>query len=146
FPLTYFHLGLLYEEQGKMEEARQAYAQEIENYPDHYRARFNLGKLLLKGGDLEGYLKQMEKVMQTAPSEAEGYLFYARGKLLRQDEPEEILPLVTTGLEKARTPELKALGYFLLADVYNRLGQPTKVQEALARANQFKNQGEESRR
>lgn len=146
FPLTYFHLGLLYEEQGKVEEACQAYGQEIENYPDHYRARFNLGKLLLKRGDLDGYLKHMEKVIQTAPSEAEGYLFYARGKLLRQDDPGEILPLVTAGLEKARTPELKALGYFLLADVYNRLGQPTKVQEALARANQFRNQGEESRR
>jgi len=146
FPLTYFHLGLLYEEQGKIEEACEAYSREIEYYPDHFRARFNLGKLLLRRGDLAGYLDNMEKVMKVAPAEAEGYLFLARGKLLRNDDPAEILELVKTGLSRARTAELKALGYFLLADVYNRLGQPARVQEALARANQYKNQGEESKR
>jgi arylsulfatase A-like enzyme/Tfp pilus assembly protein PilF len=146
FPLAYYHLGLMYEEQGRIEEACESYAKEIENYPDHFRARFNLGKLLLRRGDLNGYLEQMEKVMKTAPAEAEGYLFYARGKLLRKDNPEDILDLINTGLEKARTSELKALGYFLLADVYTRLGQPSRVEEALARANQYKNQGEESKR
>ncbi len=146
FPLTYFHLGLLYEEQGKIGEALEAYSREIEYYPDHFRARFNLGKLLLGQGNLEGYLEQMEKVIKTAPAEAEGYLFLARGKLLRHDDPAEILELVKTGLSRARTPELKALGYFLLADAYNRLGQPARVQEALALANQYKNQKEESKR
>lgn len=146
FPLTYFHLGLLYEEQGKIEEACEAYSREIEYYPDHFRARFNLGKLLLKRGDLNGYLENMDKVMKVAPAEAEGYLFLARGKLLRNDNPTEILELVEAGLSRARTAELKALGYFLLADVYTRLGQPARVQEALARANQYKNQGEESKR
>ncbi|MDI6699522.1 MAG: sulfatase-like hydrolase/transferase [Candidatus Saccharicenans sp.] len=146
FPLTYFHLGLLYEEQGRVGEALEAYAREIEYYPDHFRARFNLGKLLLGQGNLEGYLEQMEKVMKAAPAEAEGYLFLARGKLLRRDDPTEILELVKAGLSRARTPELKALGYFLLADAYNRLGQPARVQEALALANQYKNQKEESKR
>lgn len=146
FPLAYYHLGLIYEEQGRIKEASEAYAKEIENYPDHFRARFNLGKILLRGGDLNGYLEQMEKVMTTAPEEAEGYLFYARGKLLREDNPEDILNLINTGLEKAKTSELKALGYFLLADVYTRLGQPSRVEQALARANQYKNQGEESKR
>ncbi len=146
FPLVHFHLGLLYEEQGKLDEACQAYAREIEYYPDHYRARFNLGKLLLKKGDLDGYLEQMENVMKTAPEQAEGYLFLARGKLLRNDHPEEILELVKTGLSKAKTSELKALGYFLLADVYSRLGQPARVQQALALANQYKNQQQELRK
>ena len=146
FPLVYYHLGLLYEEQGRIKEAMEAYAQEIENYPDHFRACFNLGKLLLRVGDLDGYLEQMEKVITIAPGEAEGYLFCARGKLLREDNPVNILNLINTGLEKARTSELKALGYFLLADVYTRLGQPSRVEEALARANQYKNQGEGSKR
>ena len=146
FPLTYFHLGLLYEEQGRIEEACEAYSREIEYYPDHFRARFNLGKLLLRQGDFNGYLENMEKVMKVAPAEAEGYLFLARGKLLRNDNPAEILELVKAGLSRARTSELKALGYFLLADVYNRLGQPQRVQEALTRANQYKSQGEESKR
>ena len=143
FPVAYFHLGLLYEEQGRIEEACQSYSREIENYPDHFRARFNLGKLLLKQGDFQGYMEQMQKVMTTAPNEAEGYLFYARGKLLQNENPGEILDLINAGLSKARTAELKALGYFLLADVYNRLGQPDRVQEALAKANHFKTQNTE---
>ena len=84
----------------------------------------------------------MKKVIEFAPKEAEGYLFYARGKLLRQDNPEDILKLINTGLSLAKTSELKALGYYLLADVYNRLGQMLGVQEALARANQYKTQTE----
>jgi predicted Zn-dependent protease len=83
----------------------------------------------------------MEKVIELAPAEARGYLFYAWGKLLRQDSrgyPE----LINTGLSLAKTSELKALGYYLLADVYNRLGESQKVEEALARANQYNNQTE----
>jgi tetratricopeptide (TPR) repeat protein len=137
-----YHLGLLYEEEGKPAEARQAYEREIEYYPGHYRARFNLGKLLLSQGDYNGYMAQMEKVMELAPEEAEGYLFYARGKLLSQDNPAGLVELINTGLSRAKTPELKAFGYFLLADVYNRLGQTQKVEEALIRANQYKNQTE----
>jgi len=66
---------LLYEEQGKLAEAQQAYEKEIEYYPNHFRARFNLGKILLARGDFDGYMKQMEKVIEFAPEEAEGYLF-----------------------------------------------------------------------
>ncbi|MGB9836335.1 MAG: sulfatase-like hydrolase/transferase [Candidatus Saccharicenans sp.] len=145
FPRVYYHLGLMYEEQGRLEEAVEAYSQEIENYPDHYRARFNLGKLLLKRGDLAGYLQQMKKVIEVAPGEAEGYLFYARGLLLKNENPTDILPFVNQGLTRAQTNELKALGYFLLADVYNRLGQAEQVREALNRANSFKNQSEEKK-
>jgi arylsulfatase A-like enzyme/predicted Zn-dependent protease len=142
FPMANYHLGLLYEEEGRLAEARQAYEREIEYYPNHYRARFNLGKILFSQGDYNGYMAQMEKVMELAPEEAEGYLFYARGKLLRQDNPAGIVELINAGLSRAKTPELKAFGYFLLADVYNRLGQTQKVEEALTRANQYKNQTE----
>jgi len=142
FPLANYHLGLLYEEQGKLAEAQQAYEKEIEYYPNHFRARFNLGKILLARGDFDGYMEQMKKVIEFAPKEAEGYLFYARGKLLRQDNPDDILKLINTGLSLAKTSELKALGYYLLADVYNRLGQTQKVEEALARASEYKNQTE----
>ena len=142
FPRVYYHLGLMYEEQGRLEEAIAAYQKEVENYPDHYRARFNLGKLWLKEGDLEGYLREMKKVMEISPEEAEGYLFYARGLLLRGDDPQSILPLIHEGLSRAKKNDLQALGYFLLADVYNRLGQAEKVREALNRANSFKNQSE----
>jgi tetratricopeptide (TPR) repeat protein len=138
YPLANFNLGLLYEETGRLEEARAAYTEEITNYPGEFKARFNLGKLLFKLGDRAGSLEQMREVVKLTPNLAEGHLLLARG-LLYEDVPlDEIQAEVEKGLALAETNELKALGYFLLADVYNRRKQPEKVNEALQKANFFK--------
>jgi arylsulfatase A-like enzyme/tetratricopeptide (TPR) repeat protein len=142
WPLARFNLGLLYEEQGKLEEARAAYVQEVETYPSEFKARFNLGKLLFKLGDRAGSLAEMREIVKTTPKLAEGHLFLARG-LLYEDVPlEEVKAAAEKGLALAETPELKAMGYFLLADIYNRMRQPDKMNEALRLANTFKAQKE----
>lgn len=142
WPLARFNLGLLYEEQGKLEEARQAYALEVETYPSEFKARFNLGKLLFKLGDRAGSLAEMREIVKITPKLAEGHLFLARG-LLYEDVPlEEVKSSAERGLALAETPELKAMGYFLLADIYNRMRQPDKMNEALRLANTFKAQKE----
>jgi hypothetical protein len=62
----------------------------------------------------------------------------ARG-LLYEDVPlDEIQAEVEEGLSLAETDELKALGYFLLADIYSRRQEPEKVKEALKKANAYK--------
>jgi arylsulfatase A-like enzyme/predicted Zn-dependent protease len=143
WPLAHFNLGLLYEEQGKLEEAKAAYASEVETYPNEFKARFNLGKILFKLGDRAGSLAEMREVVRIAPKLAEGHLFLARG-LLYEDVPiAEVKASVDKGLALAETPELKAMGYFLLADLYNRQGEPDKVNEALRLANSYKAQKEQ---
>jgi len=142
WPLANFNLGLLYEEQGRLEEARAAYAREVATYPGEFKARFNLGKLLFKLGDRGGSLVEMREVVRTAPKLAEGHLFLARGLLYEDVPPGEVKAAVDAGLALAQTPELKAMAYFLLADVYNRLREPDKVKEALRLANSFKAQKE----
>jgi arylsulfatase A-like enzyme/tetratricopeptide (TPR) repeat protein len=137
FPLVYFHLGLLYEGQGKLEEAMEAYKEEFGLYPDHYRARFNYGRLLFKFNDYEGYKEQMREVIRTAPQAAEGYLFLARGLLYDPVDLNQAQKLAEKGLSLAKTGELKSMGYFLLADVYTRKNQPDKAKEALEKANSF---------
>lgn len=135
WPLARFNLGLLYEEQGKLDEARDAYAQEVQTYPSEFKARFNLGKLLFKLGDRAGSLAEMREVVKLTPKLAEGHLFLARG-LLYEDLPlEEVKAEAEKGLALAETAELKALGYFLMADIYNRMQQPDKMNEALRLAN-----------
>ncbi len=134
FPLAEFNLGLLYDEQGRLADAKAAYAAEVSEYPSHYKARFNLGKVLFQLGDDAAALEQMREVARISPRLPQGYLFEARG-LLNQGAPiDEVQGLVEKGLSLADTPDMKALGFLLLADVYNRRRQPDKMNEALRRA------------
>ncbi len=142
WPLAHFNLGLLYEELGRFDEARAAYAKEVSTYPGEFKARFNLGKILFNLGDRAGSLAEMREVVRLAPKLPEGRLFLARG-LLYEDVPlAEVKAAVDEGLALAQTAELKAMGYFLLADIYNRLREPEKVREALRLANRYKAQKE----
>jgi len=140
FPGAQFNLGVLYEEMQRPEEARAAYLAEIANHPNGFKARFNLGKLLAAGGDWPGSIEQMREVMRLAPKLAEGYLFLARAllqqsELLHQSAPlDQVQALADQGLTLARTPELKALGWFLKADVFNRRHQPDEMNVALRNA------------
>jgi len=138
YPLAHFNLGVLYEETRRFEEARTAYTEEVANYPGEFKARFNLGKLLFKLGDRPGSLAQMREVVTLTPKLAEGHLMLARG-LLHENVPlDEVQTEVEEGLALAETNELKALGYFLLADIYSRRQEPDKMTEALKKANAFK--------
>jgi tetratricopeptide (TPR) repeat protein len=138
YPLAHFNLGLIYEETGRLEEAREAYTEEVANYPGEFKARFNLGKLLFKLGDRPGSLAQMREVVKITPKLAEGHLLLARGLLYENVPLDEVQAEVEKGLSLAETDELKALGYFLLADIYSRRQEPEKVNEALKKANAFK--------
>jgi len=140
FPLARFHLALLQEEQGRFEEAKKLYREEIDHYPKAYNARFNYGKLLLREGDLPGYLSQMEEVISLAPQQPQGYLFLARGLVndgIQLDRAEE---LVRKGLSLAGGDELLTLGYLLLADIYSRRGDADSAADALAKARRFQKQ------
>jgi tetratricopeptide (TPR) repeat protein len=146
FPLVHFHLGLVADEQGNLVQAEAGYRKEIEFNPKSVPARFNLGKLLLKKGDVDGYMAEMNEVVKLAPDMAEGLLFLARGQL--RDPACDLSAVqanVEKGLKNARAADLRALGWFLLADIYSRRHQPDKVQEALRQANHFKALEEKNR-
>ncbi len=138
FPFAHFNLGVLYEEQGRSEEAKAFYSEEVALFPKGHVARFNLGKLLLKSGDRQGYMEQMGKVKELAPTQPEGYLFLARGLLAESAPLDEVEGLVEKGLSLARAPEFKALGWFLMADVYSRRHDSEKMKDALQKANSYK--------
>jgi len=142
FVLAHYNLGLLYEEQGRLEEARASYAEEVAAFPQGYKARFNLGKVLFRLGDRPGSLEQMREVVNIAPKLAEGHLLLARALLYEPGPLADVQREVEAGLSLAETSELKALGYFLLADIYNREGEPGKMNEALKKANFYKSQKE----
>ncbi len=140
FPLAHYHLGLLDEEQGRLEEARAAYETEVELYPSSVVARFNLGNLLMRRGDLEGAAEQMRTLIQQVPEHARAYLLLARIRLGQGADLAEVEGLARQGLERTEVAELKALGYYLLADVYSRQGRPEKLQQALDQAQRYRAQ------
>src|SRR5262249_43905072 len=129
-----FNLGVLYEEQGRVQDARAAYETEVSNYPRSFKARFNLGKILAQLDDWPGSIDQMREVTQIAPRRPEGYLFLARGLLHTRATLAETQRLVERGLTLADSPDLKALGWFRMADVFNRRHQPEKMSAALTNA------------
>jgi hypothetical protein len=79
----------------------------------------------------------MREVVRLAPKQPEGYLFLARGLLQESALIDDVQALVEKGLSLARTPDTRALGFFLLADVYNRKGQPDAANEALRKAEAY---------
>ncbi|HEX2695829.1 MAG TPA: tetratricopeptide repeat protein, partial [Acidobacteriota bacterium] len=138
FPFAHFDLGVMYEEQGRLDEARASYSEEIGLYPKSHMARFNLGKLLYTRGDLQGYMEQMRQVKDLVPDQPQGYLFLARGLLVESAPLDEVQAMVEKGLALARAPEFKALGWFLMADIFNRRRDPEKMRDALQKANSYK--------
>jgi choline-sulfatase len=134
FPGAWFNQGVLYDEQHRPDEARKAYLAEVTNYPNSFKARFNLGKALSTLGDWPGSIAQMREVIRIAPNQPEGYLFLARGLLHERTALGDVQPLVEKGLTLATTSDTKALGWFLMADVFERQQQPEKVTVALRNA------------
>lgn len=132
FPLARFHLGLLYEKRGDDARAKSAYEEEIAQAGDSVPARFNLGELALRSGDRRAYRAQMERVVALAPERAKGYLFLARGLLAEPGELGRAQQLAERGLALADTSDLRALGYFLLADIYSRQGKGAQAAQAAA--------------
>lgn len=138
FPLAYFHLALLRERQGRLAEARAAYLAELENQPTSLVARFNLGNLLLRLGDSPGAEEQMRTLIKQDPQSARPYLLLAQALLNRSGHLGEVEKLALAGLERAKEAELKALGYFLLADVYSRQGRQAELRDAVQKGNHYR--------
>lgn len=137
FPLANYHMGLLREQQGRIADARRAYEAELQLNPKSVVARFNLGNLLLRQGDMAGAEQQMRTLIREDPGGARPYLLLAR-VLLSRGDLNEVERLAHEGLSRAREPELKALGYFLLADVYSRQGRRSETQDAVQKGQHYR--------
>ena len=137
FPLAHFHVALLRERERRFSEARAAYEKELANHPQSVVARFNLGNLLLRSGDVAGGAEQMRALIKQDPANARPYLLLAQALLDQPGRLGEAEALAMQGLERAKAPHLKALGYFLLADVYSRQGRRADLQRAVEMGKRF---------
>ncbi|NIM02530.1 hypothetical protein GTN66_00015, partial [bacterium] len=102
--------------------AAEEYKTELENIPHNFKASFNLSRvyrLLNREGDELQYLKM---TIEIAPRFPLSYFYLGRIYLNRGQNFEEAVSLVKKGIDLKPDKKDLPLGYFLLADLYNRLG------------------------
>lgn len=124
-----YNLAQLRERQNRFDEAIELYKQEIADFPKHYKALFNLARLyrLRNQQDLE--LETLQKTIEAEPNFPLAYFYIARIYLQQGRNYQEAIRLAEKGLELKPDKKNLPFGYFLLADLYNRLGDYSKSQE-----------------
>jgi arylsulfatase A-like enzyme/Tfp pilus assembly protein PilF len=128
-----YNLGRIREAKGDAAGAERLYREELATYPDHGRARFNLAQLLRQRGDRDGYLAELRKGVELAPTFGPCYFFLAREELDRGNLA-EAERLAGRGLEVDARSEVGPLGYYVLADVFNRRGDAARAHGEVEKA------------
>ena len=138
---VHYNQAQIYEKEGKIQEAEAAYLRELESSPKHFKSMYNLSRLYRMMGDTDREYEYLQKCIETEPNFPLSYFYLARIYLNRGERYQEAIDLVEKGIElKPEKAELP-LGYFLLADLYDRLGDNARSQEyaqkgqSLARSN-----------
>ncbi len=117
-----YNLAQLREKQNRIPEAMELYRQEIVDSPSHYKALFNLARLYRLQHREQEELETLQQALRANPDFPLTYFYLARVYLRRGERYQEAIDLVKKGLELKPDRENLPLGYFLLADLYNRLG------------------------
>jgi arylsulfatase A-like enzyme/predicted Zn-dependent protease len=124
-----YNLALLLEKKGIFEGAKDAYKRELENNPRHFKASFNLSRLYRNAGQVDEEYKYLQQTLEINPEFPLSYFYLARIYLNRNERYEESIQLVLKGIELEPDEKDLPLGYFLLADLYNRIGNEAKAIE-----------------
>ncbi len=141
-PELHFTFAQLYQRQGRLSEAIAAYRRELEISPEHLMTAFNLSVLYRNLQDLDQEERYLQLALTIDPTFPRARLFMARIHLERGQGYDEAIELVEGALATGGIPDQdRALGHFLLADIYNRLGRDdlsrmnaNLAQRALSRA------------
>ena len=136
-PDGHFNLALVYEERNELRRAVEEYKKEIELHPAAYPTHFNLAKLYVKTGSLHKGIEHFKEAIKHKKDFANGYLFLAKAYLDLGENLDEAVILTKKGLKLAPESEYAPLAHFILADIYNRLGQTNKYHEELRKGQQL---------
>jgi len=134
---AYFNLAVLLDESGRMGDAVTAYRQAEELRPRDHRPRFNLGRLYGRQGRAEQQIEAYRGAVEAAPDFTVGYFHLAKALMDAGADLAEAESIARKGLDLEPTGRDGALGYFVLADILNRLGRPAEERQALARGQEL---------
>ena len=134
---AHYNLAVLLDEAGKPFEAVETYQRAAELRPRDHRPRFNLGRLYGRLGRPLDEIEAYRAAVDAAPDFARGYFHLAKAMMDTGSDLAEAEAVARRGLELEPVGEDGALGYFVLADILNRLGRPGEERQALARGREL---------
>jgi len=135
----HYNFALLMEARGDLPGAMSEYLKELENIPHNFRASYNLSRLFRIRGDAAKELEYLDKTIESNPEFPLGYFYKARIYLNRGEKFEEAIAMVKKGIELEPEEDQLPLGYYLLADLYNRIGDSVKYREYLRLGEEARN-------
>jgi tetratricopeptide (TPR) repeat protein len=124
-----FNQAQLFEKRGRFDEAAESYLQEIQDSPRNFRALFNISRVYRLAGREDDELTTLKRTIEVEPDFPVAYFYLARIHLRRGQDYEEAIALVHKGIDLQPPPSELPLGYFLLADLYNRVGDNARSAE-----------------
>jgi len=124
-----YNQAQLFEKQNRYPEAAEFYDREIQDSPRNFRALFNLSRVYRQMGREDDELAMLKKTIEVEPDFPVAYFYLARIHLRRGQDYEGAIALVHQGIERKPAPSELPLGYFLLADLYNRVGDSARSEE-----------------
>jgi arylsulfatase A-like enzyme/predicted Zn-dependent protease len=125
----HFLMAELSEKRGRNEEAEAEYLKELEISPKHFKAMYNLARVYRMTGQEDKEYEYLKSCMATNPEFPLTYFYLARIDLKRGEGYKEAIDLVKKGIELKPEKSELPLGYFLLADLYNRVGENALSEE-----------------
>jgi len=134
---AHFNMALLHEARGEIDLAIAEYRKEQEVSPYNYKPDFNLGLLFLKMKNTEGAIKEFNNCLEKKEDFSKAYIFLAKAYMDSGQNLNEAINLALKGLKLNPDKESAILAHFVLADLYNRLGNYSQYQYHLDKANQL---------
>jgi len=128
-----YNFAQLFEAKGNFSAAEAEYKKELENIPHNFRASFNLSRLYRIQKRMDEEQVYLEKTMESNAGFPLSYFYLARIHLSRGERYQEAVDLVLKGIELKPEEKDLPLGYFLLADLYNRLGDSGRSRDYASR-------------
>jgi len=121
--------GQQLEGQNRLDEAADAYRTELENSPGDLSASISLSRLEGRLGRPAEQERILRDAIRAHPRSPGPYLILALTYLQREERYPEALELAHLALDRGPKGRELQLNYFLLADLYNRVGDSKREQE-----------------
>ena len=130
--LAHYNLAQIAEARGDLATAEREYLEELDLHPETYKAAFNLSRVYAQMGEKQLEMDALRQALDGNPKFADGHFFLARATLAAGGDVNEAARLAREGLKLAPTSEMAPLGHYVLADIYNRRGQPGEAAREVA--------------